>query len=671
MSALFKLRKIKSTIIGALAVLCSMLFTSDFYAAEKNAIYYNKKGWEYLEKGDSFRAILNFKNALKQNPKYRESLSGLGRAYLSTSAYDESFKLFNEVLKVDKDNKDAKTGMGFAMVGIGRYNDALAYFDRVDSSSENNLEAKYGMAYVYYLMDKRIWAKRKLEGILRVNPYHYDSLLLMAEMKSDDGRLDDAKKFIDKAIESNRELPEGYVRSGKILFKYYIKNENDNFLEESVDEFNRSLAINPENFEANRYMGFISIIQKRYDAALRYFEKITVSFPDNGIAQYNLALAYERKGDLDEALPILKKSLDIASSDELVQAKLEDFLVMNSYKIGHPLRVGYSNNRLAKAVKKSKEHLSDDAVLNLRRSLYLNPVNKEPRGMLRDFYHTFDYYLFYVDEIKNLLNMYPDEGYQDALNIALVRRREKLYYKTGFAEELPPRDVPGIFVFNLWNNGDIAAHPDAGEILSGYLTFTLAQFGRQDAVRLKHRLDIMKQMKDGENFLTDNLEKLGDMSRRGDIKGLRYVVFGSYREANTFLSANFRIMDFKTGVIIDEFDISESQKDNLSRLSLRAARRIFSSIPYEGRVLKIEEDRIILNLGLFDGVKPGDLLAIYRYDRGSAQGRINMRKKLVFVVDDADTIMASAKPQTLSELEMIDVNDPIYPLTKRRAKLLK
>ena len=117
-------------------------------------------------KGETLRAIVNFKNALKQNPRYKEALIGLGKAYVSVEAYDESVKLFTDALRLDRDNLDAQTGMGFSMVGLGRYDDALKYFSAVAERSEGNLEARYGMARVYYLMDRRIWARRKLDSVL-------------------------------------------------------------------------------------------------------------------------------------------------------------------------------------------------------------------------------------------------------------------------------------------------------------------------------------------------------------------------------------------------------------------------------------------------------------------------------------------------------------------------
>ncbi len=655
-----------------LFVVC-MCAQGDFIAAEKNAQHYNKKGWEYLERGDSFRAIASFKGSLRQNPRFREALLGLGKAYLSTEGYDESIRLFTEVLKLDRDNREALAGMGYAMLNLGRNRDALQYFERVEGLSGESLEAKYGMALLYYRMGKRIWSRRKIENILRVNPYHYRALLLMADIKADDGRLDDAKKLIDKAVESDRELPEGYVKAGLILYRYYLKEEDEDYLEDAVEELEKAISIRPEDYSANRYRGYIAVVQGRFADARRYFERAVSSFPESAPARYSLALAQEREGDSGGALASLVRAMELAPSDDTAQSKAEDLLVMNSFKIGHPLRVRLAREHLARANKKMREHLGDEAMLHMRRSLYLNPMNREARERLRDYYETLNYYRFYIDEMKDLARMYPDESYQDALGIAVMKRRNRLYQRAGFSSDPPVRDVPGVLVLDLWPESAVATHPDAGTVLANYLTFALGQFGRQDAVRIKPRQDIMRDLKTGEAFLGDTLEALGEMAKKGGIERLRYVIFGSYDEGSEHMRAGFRILDFKTGVIINEFELAESGREKLGRLSLRAARKIYDGVPYEGRVLKVddEQERVLVNLGLYDGVKPGDLLVMYRYDTSPAEGRINMKRKLVFAVDEVDTLVASARPNTAADLARVDEGEPVYPLNKRRAKLIK
>ena len=51
--------------------------------------------------------------------------------------------------------------------------------------------------------------------------------------------------------------------------------------------------------------------------------------------------------------------------------------------------------------------------------------------------------------------------------------------------------------------------------------------------------------------------------------------------------------------------------------------------------------------------------------------QLNIKKKMVFVVDELDTLLLSAKPVILSDIQFIDINDKEYPLKKRRASLIK
>ncbi|TAL33260.1 MAG: tetratricopeptide repeat protein [Spirochaetes bacterium] len=656
---------------GLLAFALVLGMGAQFQAAEKNAIYYNKVAKEFLDKGDTYRAIINYKNALRQNARFKEALLGLGQAYLLTEGYEEAQKLFTEVLALDRENQDAMTGMGFSMVRTGNYTEALKFFEKAVALAEDNLEAQYGIAFVYYRMDRRIWAKRKLEGILRVNPYHIRSLLLTAEIKTEDGRLSEAKKLIDKAIDADRDSPEGYAGAGRIYFKFYAKNGDGDYLDDAVAQFGKAVARGPEHPQANRYLGHISYMRGKFDKAQQYYQRVLTAWPENAAILYNLGISYEKAGDNGNALSSFLKALERMPSDDALQAKVEDFLVMGAYKIGNPQRVGFSNEHVKRSLKKMRENLSEEAIMHLRRALYLNPVNREAREKLRDYYATMNYYQFFLDEIKELARIFPEGGFEDPLHIAVIKKRERLYFREGYADEPVTRDVPGILIMNLSANGELTAHPDLGEEIANYVTFALGQLGRQDAVRIKRRIEISKELRDGEGFTGDNLDKLAKMARKGDIKGLRYVVFGGYREGDGFISGNFRVMDFKTGVIIDEFALRESGKDNLSRLAMRAANRIYAAVPYEGRILKLNEESVVVNLGLFDGLKAGDYLTTFRYEPSANSDKINMKRKILFTVAEADTLVSSAKPQMLADLERVDVNDTIYPLKKRRAKMIK
>ena len=68
-------------------------------AQPKNARYYNKEGWNYLEKRESVKAMASFKSAVSQNKNYKEALTGLGFSYLMRGAADDAVEIFNDLSK--------------------------------------------------------------------------------------------------------------------------------------------------------------------------------------------------------------------------------------------------------------------------------------------------------------------------------------------------------------------------------------------------------------------------------------------------------------------------------------------------------------------------------------------------------------------------------------------
>jgi len=269
-------------------------------ANSKNPISLSSEGWDYLNKGNVFKAIFSFKNALNKNPKYIDAMAGLGKAYYEIESFEHSYDIFKDILKIDNNSGKALTGIGFSLAGMGKYSEALKYFDRAVKVSEEDINAKYGIAFIYNLMGKRIWSVRKVRSILRINPYHIDSLLLMADIKSQDNRYNEARKYVDKAIDSNVEVPKSYIKLAEVLFRSYLYGENKNNLDESLNALNNALSIQPESYSANRLMGYILLKEKKYNDAIGFYEK-SISKKNKNISIYSLAVSYDRSNKIDNA----------------------------------------------------------------------------------------------------------------------------------------------------------------------------------------------------------------------------------------------------------------------------------------------------------------------------------------------------------------------------------
>jgi len=675
-------------IIYITAAFTTIIFFFSLVSEAQNAISLNRDGWASFNKTEYDKALFSFTNSLRLNGRYSDSMIGAGRTYYALGVYDQALDMYSDALKLDGNSVDALNGIGMVLSETGRFTDAIGYFERANKISGDSIDSEYGIAFVYYKMDKRLWAKRKLENVFKSNPYHFQSLLLMADIKTDEGRLKEAREFVEKAIDSAGESPDGHIKYGNILLKNYMITGEYDSLDEARESYSRALAINPSNFRANMDMGLVSlmeiedynfkdaiagggsadILKEKRDAAVSYLLKAAEVNKSRSVL-YSLSLAYDMSGDKAGALDRMLNAYKKFPSDSLLKAKLEDFLVLNEYKSAHPARIMLSNENIELSKLNRRDSLHTNVIYYLRRSLMMNPLNRDVREQLINYYSILDYNKLMIDEMKNVMMQYPEFKYQDMLNLAIIKRRDRLYAREGYASDEVPRDVPSVLVLNFNSAGKITDHPDSGKIAARNLSFALQQFGRMKTPGLGERESLAGNLKTGGENLYDTIKKIKEISDKGEQK-FDYLIFGEISEVDDYISITFKIMDLNRGYIIYELTESKKGRENLNLLSILTAEKIYNIIPYNGKVLKVKDNGILLNLGLFDGVKEGTELVIYR-DSSSRLNNETIRYAEIFTVKETDTFLSYAEPDKPDILREIDSTNSVYPLMKRRARKIE
>ena len=660
-----KKTKLLSVIISMMAVLAFFYVAGNDVKA-KNAMSYNQEGWEHLKKGDDQKALFSFRNALKQNQQYEEAMVGLAKAYSNLKIYDEALSLFERVLSMNSSSAEALTGSGFILIDKGNFSKAMDCFERALKISDENSDAHYGMAFLYYSMNRITWAKRQIESILAVDPYHFDTLLLLAAIKSTEGHLGEARDLARKAIDADTESVKGYIGIAGILFRDYIINDNFSSCEEAIYNLDTALAMQGDNYNANRMMGDIFLYRKRYGDAAEYYKKCMTIMPSS-ILSYSMAVCYDKTGRTEEALRLFLEALKANPSDEVAASALEQFLVNREYRIGHPANIMRCEYNLDIAKKRMNSNLPDEVILYLRRALMLNPMNREARENLMQYYGALDYNRLYIDELKELLRMYPENALRDKLSGVIIKRRNRLYHREGYSTEMVERNVPVVLVLDFIPEGNITQHPNLGEVIANDILFSMQQFGRMNTVGIKKRALAEGLRTDGDNF-DKAMTVITDRIKSGALPSIDYIVYGTCGEHENRVTADISLMDFKKGIVVASFTQSEMGRGNLLRFAMRTARGLFEKIPFTGKVLKIGDDYILVNLGLIDDVKPGTKLMVNKYNSLLPSSKASRR--VIFEVKESDTFMSIAIPQKASDLDDIDVHDIVHSMQPIRSKII-
>ncbi|HNX59236.1 MAG TPA: hypothetical protein PKK43_09045, partial [Spirochaetota bacterium] len=352
--------------------------------------------------------------------------------------------------------------------------------------------------------------------------------------------------------------------------------------------------------------------------------------------------------------------------DEILLSRLEHFLVTNEFKVGSPLRVQLAESHFKTAHYRKKVHLGDEYLFHLRRALYLNPLLRDAREEIMQYDFEEGYDNLYIEELKNLQKLYPDGDYDDKLNIAVMKRRNRVYHLAGFSLEEPPRDVPNVLVLDFQTPSGISPHPATGEIIADNLTFALQQFGRMSVPSVADRRAIVKDIRTKPYLPVDDmLVALADVQKENPVD---YIVYGDFMERGQTISFKYRLMNFSNGVIISEGEVYDRDPEKLPRMALQAARKIYEKIPFKGRILKGTDEELIINLGSYDGLKSGDVLyADDTYDVG-VKGKYTLKRKMLMKVDEADTIVSRVKAVDQDDMVKLHEGVEVYPLARRRAK---
>ena len=117
-----------------------------------NAEAYYLKGYNFLELGDTTKAISSYRTAVEQNPEFLEAYLELGLIF---SAKDDpiAIQYYNNALEVNPTEKRALYSKGMFEQEHELYNEAIQSYYKATKAHPNFKEAYYNLGYVhmYYL----------------------------------------------------------------------------------------------------------------------------------------------------------------------------------------------------------------------------------------------------------------------------------------------------------------------------------------------------------------------------------------------------------------------------------------------------------------------------------------------------------------------------------------
>ena len=171
---------------------------------------------------------------------------------------------------------------------------AAQAYQEIVKNAPQNAEARLRLGVSLYSSGQLRPAENELEQVVRQAPTlpyaHYYLGAVFFEQK----RVEDAGGHVQRELAAN---PRCYPCMAKLAHLAYLKGDD----RQCESWLAKAAALAPDDPETNLVYGMLASRAGRYDQATRYLTKVVEASPSYIEAQYQLAIAYQRSGNLAKA----------------------------------------------------------------------------------------------------------------------------------------------------------------------------------------------------------------------------------------------------------------------------------------------------------------------------------------------------------------------------------
>jgi tetratricopeptide (TPR) repeat protein len=376
------------------------------------------RGYAYEVAGNLEKAVLLYREALRQDPEFAPANGRVGLILLENRREDEAAIELTKAMKV---HSDPLYNKGLARIFTSRKLNSLAiyHFQEAIKSFPADASLFTGLAQVYKESGDFPKAEEAYRRAITLSSGNRDSLTGLAALYTASNQYDKAIDLLKKAEvitpldkEIHRQLAEVYLKKGDVANadsesllagiqpkKPEIRTgAGDRFFAakeygKAVEAYRIEIGGDPENGDLFRRLGHALMLAGRDDDAISAYKEAMRLKADSQEVNYNLGVLYEKKGLHDEAVVEYKKALKSGESVD-VRYRLADIyarrgssqqavdqykILLNSNPSGQLLLQKLANIYAAAGHQK-------EAIATYREIVRLNPDHLEAHRELATLY---------------------------------------------------------------------------------------------------------------------------------------------------------------------------------------------------------------------------------------------------------------------------------------------
>jgi tetratricopeptide (TPR) repeat protein len=354
----------------AVTISLSFFFTSCKSNPQKAKVEYLAEGQKYMKKGQYGDASVEFRNAVRLDPRFVDAYYQLaqadlaqrdwqgaydslqraieldpsrldarldrGRLYLAARQFDKAEEEARAILLDDPKNAGAYQLLGASLMGQQKADSAVEAFTKVTELLPSDTSSYVNLALVEISLRRFSDAEKHLKKAVAIDPKSLQANIDLANFYRLQNKLPQAEEVLQAGIQNNPDAPKLYVdwadmlvSSGKTaeadgaldklrkqmpkspeatvaIGDYYTQRHD---LEKSLAEYKRGLSISAGNLDIERRMEELYLISNRPDEASKLDTQLMKQSSKDPFVAINHGRLLLAQGKQQDAIIALQKAL--------------------------------------------------------------------------------------------------------------------------------------------------------------------------------------------------------------------------------------------------------------------------------------------------------------------------------------------------------------------------
>lgn len=614
-------------------------------AGESSAIDDYRSGKEAQERLEYFEAIEYFQSALKKNPSYIDALYSLAESYYLIDQFEQALAYAVQAEILNGKSIPIRTLKGRVLLGLGRFDEAVAIFQDILKAQPYNLDAQFGIGEIYMLAGSYSQAAEIYNKALLISPNNRKALLSLILLYD---QMDDKEKA-GSIVRQALDIYSGHPAVRYIAGKHYTLTGD---YAEAEYQLKTALALDQAYLEAAYVLGRIMIEQHRYDDAAELLGRQRANARIDYLYWYLFGLAAFETENFSDGAGYLEKALAMRPDDELSRLLLEkNLLAFSGSAVPAEFLREAVDFHAAKADGYSEQNFLDIALFEYERALKFEPGYDKARQGLAEILKKKDLiwsYLLYLKGMGNGTTQSPDITDEIEIYESLLSGNRLYEWNVKNGGAAPDRLTYAVFALD---DDSSLIHAGIAPIWHEYF---LSAFKSYDPMEIVTG--------------SGPVSGYADAFKKARTIGTDYFIVNSYFDSDRICSIMTEIYATASGTLLYSRESTKTGNDRILMATLTCIADLRNAVPLIGSIAGFLNDKAVVNLGKYNGIRAGDELAVFRAEdiglsRTSLSVDYDLTKRLGMIkIELVDDFISLGSLTTDLFFNFMNIGDRVLPI---------